>query len=143
MIYYGVILQHIVAKSSAISFTRRAARYTSQRGKGLEIGDFLPSESACEERPWKSPSPRADFLKLAGVRVARGSGAFVLKDLLPRYGSSAASMMQKSASNQSSFVSVTISRKADKLVRHRGWLPLIESQRQCRGAARAHFLDGR
>ncbi len=85
-----MILQHIVAKSSAISFTRRAARYTSQRGKRLEIGDFLPSESACEERPWKSPSPRADFLKLAGVRVARGSGAFVLKDLLPGYASQCA-----------------------------------------------------
>ncbi len=85
-----MILQHIVAKSSAISFTRRAARYTSQRGKRLEIGDFLPSELACEERPWKSPSPRADFLKLAGVRVAGGSGAFVLKDLLPRYASQCA-----------------------------------------------------
>src|SRR5438445_13228401 len=72
-------MSHIVAKSSAISFTRRAARYTSQRRKRHEIGDFQPSESACEERPWKSPSPRADFLKLAGVRVARGSGAFVYK----------------------------------------------------------------
>jgi hypothetical protein len=60
------------------------------KGGSVEIGDFLPSESACEERPWKSPSPRADFLKLAGVRVARGSGAFVLKDLLPRYASQCA-----------------------------------------------------
>src|SRR5713226_2502642 len=49
------------------------------------MGDFLPSDLACEERPWKSSSPLADFLKLAGVRVACGSGAFVLKDLLPGY----------------------------------------------------------
>src|SRR5581483_102077 len=48
------------------------------RQKGF-TPDISPSELACEERPWKSPSPRADFLKLAGVRVARGSGAFVYK----------------------------------------------------------------
>ena len=59
------------------------------------MGDFLASELACEERPWKSSSPLADFLKLAGVRVARGSGACVFKDLLPGFGSSAASMMRE------------------------------------------------
>jgi len=51
------------------------------------MGDLLPSELACEERPWKSSSPLADFLKSAGVRIACGSGSFVLKNLLPGYAS--------------------------------------------------------
>ena len=39
------------------------------KGKRLEIGDFLPSELACEEHPWKSPSPRRRF-----SQAGRGEG---------------------------------------------------------------------
>jgi hypothetical protein len=59
------------------------------------MGDLSPSESACKERPCLSGSILTNFLKLAKVWVAKPIRCFSSHHLLPRYGSSAGSLMRE------------------------------------------------